>query len=153
MDISISYEHDFYSWLVFNARLLREGRFAEADIDNIAEELEGMSRSEKRAIDNRFAILLGHLLKWQFQPENRSTSWKGTIDEQRKRIIRLLEESPGLKYELEERLVRAYDIGISVAVRDTGMKESVFPDVCPYTLQQVLDKSFYPESEMNQLVK
>ncbi len=147
MDISIAYDNDFYSWLIYNARMLREGRFAEADIENIAEELEGMSRSEKRALDNRLAVLLGHLLKWQFQPDKRSTNWRGTIDEQRKRIRKLLEESSGLKHELEDRLTRAYDLGISIAVKDTGMTESVFPETCPYTLRQVLEKSFYPESE------
>jgi hypothetical protein len=146
MDIAVDYEQDFYSWLVFNARLLREKRFSEADIENIAEELEGMSRTEKRALDNRLAVLLGHLLKWQFQPDKRSTSWKGTIDEQRKRIRKLLEESPSLKNGLEDRLMRSYDIGISVAVKDTGMKESVFPETCGYSLRQVLDKNFYPES-------
>jgi hypothetical protein len=146
MNISISYENDFYSWLIFNARLLREGKFAQADIANIAEELEGMSRSEKRALDNRLAILLGHLLKWQFQPEARSASWQGTIGEQRKRIRKLLEESLSLKHDLEDRMMRAYDIGISVAVKDTGIKESVFPEACPYALGQVLDKNFYPES-------
>jgi hypothetical protein len=34
--------------------------------------------------------LLGHLLKWQFQTENRSSSWLSTIREQRIQIKLLL---------------------------------------------------------------
>lgn len=44
------YDSDYSRWLFENARLLAEGRFAEADIPNIVEELEDMRRSEYRAI-------------------------------------------------------------------------------------------------------
>jgi len=88
---TISYEQDFYAWLITNVQLIRQGRFAEMDSENIAEELEAMGRSEKRALLSRWSVLLAHLLKWQFQPEKRSHSWKYTLAEQRRRILRLLE--------------------------------------------------------------
>jgi hypothetical protein len=62
------HDRDFYSWTLQQAGLLREGRLSEADIEHIAEELESMGASERRELTNRLAVLVAHLLKWQFQP-------------------------------------------------------------------------------------
>jgi hypothetical protein len=70
-----SYDADFYGWANEQAELLRAGRLDEADIANIAEEIESMGRGEKRELVDRLTILLMHLLKWHFQPGFRSASW------------------------------------------------------------------------------
>jgi hypothetical protein len=99
------YEQDFYAWSVQTATLIRQGSWSEIDALNLAEEIESMGRSEKRELINRLAILMMHLLKWQFQSERRSRSWEGTIDEQRQQVHDLLEDSPSLTYELETKPV------------------------------------------------
>jgi len=48
------------------------------DVENIAEEIESMGKSEKRELISRLAVLLAHLLKWEFKSERRSNSWKYT---------------------------------------------------------------------------
>ena len=68
------YDRDFYAWANEQAALLRAGRLSEADIENIAEEIESMGRSEKRDLVSRLTVVLLHLLKWQFQPSHRSNS-------------------------------------------------------------------------------
>src|SRR5690348_13781708 len=93
---SADYEEDFYAWTVEQAHLLRSGDLSAIDIENIAEEIESMGRSDRRAIESRLAVLLTHLLKWQIQERMRSRSWAGTIGEQRRRIAKLLRESPSL---------------------------------------------------------
>ena len=60
------YDQDFYAWANEQAALLRAGRLSEADIENIAEEIESMGRSEKRELVSRLNVLLLHLLKWQY---------------------------------------------------------------------------------------
>ena len=140
-----TYETDFYAWLLKSAELLRRGEFAELDLEQIAEELEGMARSDKRQLVNRLAVLLAHLLKWQYQPEKRSKSWQRTIREQRKRISLLLEDSPSLKYEIEEKLKDAYEIAVLSAANETGLDEDYFPESCEYALDEVLDSEFYPD--------
>ena len=72
------YERDFYAWANEQAALLRAGKLDSADIENIAEEIESMGRSEKRELINRLAVLLLHLLKWRFQPGLRGNSWRAT---------------------------------------------------------------------------
>ncbi|MBW4630435.1 MAG: DUF29 domain-containing protein [Iphinoe sp. HA4291-MV1] len=142
---SATYEGDFYAWLLKSAELLRQGQFSELDLEQIAEELEGMARSDKRQLINRFAVLLSHLLKWQYQPERRSKSWERTIREQRKRISLLLDDSPSLKYEIEQKLADAYEIAVLSAANETGLDEDCFPESCEYALDQVLDAGFYPD--------
>lgn len=140
-----TYEKDFYAWTLHNAELIHEGRFSEVDFQHIAEELESMGRSDKRALINRFAILLAHLLKWQFQPDRRSNSWKYTIEEQRFEVLELLEDSPSLNHELENKLSHAYEKALLIAAKETGMSLSTFPQQCPFSLKKALDKSFYPK--------
>ena len=72
----ITYDQDVVSWSIEQARLLRAGRFDLLDIQHIAEEIEDVGKSEQRELANRMAILLAHLLKWQYQPDRRGASWQ-----------------------------------------------------------------------------
>lgn len=139
------YEKDFYAWTIHNTKLLREGKLSEVDIEHIAEEIESMGKSERRELINRLAILIAHLLKWQLQQERRSNSWKYTIEEQRDEVLELIEESPSLKYEIQEKLDRSYRKAILWAATEMGVNKSIFKDECPFSLEKVLNKDFYPE--------
>jgi len=141
---SASYKQDFYAWLLKSAELIRQRRFSELDVEDVAEELEGMARSDKRQLINRFAVLLAHLLKWQHQPEKRAKSWERSIKEQRKRIHLLLQDSPSLRYEIEDKISDAYEIAILTAANETGIDELSLPESCEYSLEEILDQNFYP---------
>ncbi|SDW48296.1 DUF29 domain-containing protein [Thiocapsa roseopersicina] len=138
------YDRDLYDWSMQTARLLREGRYAEIDTLHLAEEVESMGKSERRALEHRLVVLLVHLLKWEYQPEQRSKSWQRTLIEQRKQVAKLLDDSPSLKPRLTDLLVDAYDSAVRWAADETGKDESEFPQNCPYRSKQVLDPSFSP---------
>jgi hypothetical protein len=138
------YERDFYAWTQEQAALLRSGQLERLDRVHLAEEIEALGRQERRELVNRLGILLGHLLKWQFQPHLRGKSWRATLSEQRRQIQRLLKESPSLKPELAAALAEAYQDGILLVVKETPLSEDDLPPDCPYTLEQVMDPSFYP---------
>lgn len=146
MGESALYDHDFYAWASEQAQLLRAGKLAEADIEHIAEEIESMGRSEKRELVNRLAVLLMHLLKWQFQPSVRGTSWRLTIEEQRDRLADHLADNPSLKATLDASIASAYRLAILGAARETGMDRGVFPAACPWTFPQITDTDFWPEA-------
>jgi Domain of unknown function DUF29 len=141
----VDYEEDFYAWTAEQARLLRSGELTSIDVANIAEEIESLGRSDKRAIESRLTVLLMHLLKWQIQSKMRSQSWSGTILEQRRRIEKLLRESPSLRASVNEALAEAYSDAREAASNDTGLPETDFPTECPFTAEQVLSRSFLPE--------
>jgi hypothetical protein len=140
-----AYELDFYAWAMKNAEIIREGRLEEIDAENIAEELESIGKSQKRALASRLVVLLAHLLKWQYQPESRTRSWKNTIKVQRLDLRELLDESPSLRPSLQEALVSAYTKARLLAAPDTGLDETELPEGCPFTIEQALDPDYWPQ--------
>ncbi|MBC8121201.1 MAG: DUF29 domain-containing protein [Gemmatimonadaceae bacterium] len=138
------YEADFHAWTLEQAALLKAGRWHRLDIENLVEEIESLGRAERRELRNRLVVLVGHLLKWQFQPDRRSNSWQATITGQRREILELLLEQPSLKSYLDEAFVRSWESGVDLAVKETDLPYSHFPDACPYTFEQALGGEFWP---------
>jgi len=138
------YERDFYAWANEQASLLRAGRLSEADIENIAEEIESMGRSEKRELVSRLKVLLIHLLKWQFQPALRGNSWRLSIEEQRRGVADHMADNPSLKDRLPAALVSAYADAILAAARETGLDRRTFPSPCVWSFEQMMDDDFWP---------
>jgi hypothetical protein len=139
----LTYNRDFYAWTKEQAGLLKQHRADELDWENLAEEIESLGKRERQELRNRLAVLLGHLLKWQYQPANRSTSWKATIREQHLQLIELLQDNPSLKPYIPEALDFSYSRGVNLAIQQTGLE--TFPGQCPYSMEQILDQQFFPE--------
>lgn len=138
------YEGDVVAWALEQASLLRSGRLECIDMLNIAEEIEAVAKSEQRELASRFAVLLCHLLQWQYQPARRSQSWQRTMRGQRAAIASLLARMPSLQALLddEEWLAHAFNDAVRLASEQTGLDE--FPDTCPWTVQQFLNPDFLP---------
>lgn len=139
-----SYEADFYAWTQESAALLRAGRFAEADIAHVAEEIEDMGRRDLRELDSRVQVLLAHLLEWQLQPERRTPSWRATITTQRLELDALLAQSPSLRPRLVSGIAENHRRAIRRAAAEVNLAPERFPPICPYSLEQVLDDDFLP---------
>ena len=136
------YDQDFYLWIETISKQLKAGKFAEIDLANLIEEIESMGKSEKRELKSRLIVLLMHLLKWQYQPEKRSESWRSTITEQRICIELLLEDSPSLQPLLIEIFADCYEKARSKASEETGIKLNFFPKESPFTLAETLENHF-----------
>jgi hypothetical protein len=143
------YDRDFYAWTAEQAALLRTGRLAEADIENIIEEIESLGRSEKRELRSRLAVLLAHLLKWYAQPDSPDRrGWRATIDEQRVQLLRHLTENPSLADDrLHEVAADAWRVALIRAAGDLGIAKALLPASCPWPITDALDEGFWPESE------
>jgi hypothetical protein len=139
------YDSDFYAWTERQAELLRAEEFEAVDWDNLIEEIMAMGAAQRRELTSRLQVLLMHLLKWRYQPELRSKSWGYTIRNQRNELAYLLEESPSLRTLLIERIAVAYPRAVKDALEETGFLRSPFPALCPYTAEQILDETFWPE--------
>jgi hypothetical protein len=139
------YDHDIHAWTQQMAELLKQRRFQDLDIAHLVEELETMGRRDRQELVSRLKILLGHLLKWQYQPAHRSSSWRGSILEQRLRIRDLLQDSPSLQPFLAEAADRAYGDGARLASKESGLPLGHFPNGLPYLLDHLLDDDWLPE--------
>jgi hypothetical protein len=144
---SALYDTDFYTWTQTQAALLREGAVAELDLVNLAEEIESLGKSDRRALGSHLKNLVLHLLKWHYQPRGRQTghSWQSSIINAQHDIAGLLEDSPSLRRELPGLLVRQYPTARLLASNETRLPLATFPDTCPWTAEQVLDNEFWPE--------
>lgn len=149
MNLSQLYEHDFYAWTVETANQLRNKNLNKLDTEHLLEEVESMSARERQQLKNRLAILIMHLLKWQYQPTMQSRSWDLTIFHQRQEIKSLLEDSPSLQSEhyIYPILEKAYKHALEGAIKETGFINNPFPSTLPYSFEQILDDNFYPENE------
>jgi hypothetical protein len=145
--MTMKYEEDVIAWANEQARLLRAGRFDMLDIEHLADEIEDVGKSEKRELANRMAVLLCHLLKWQFQPERRGSSWKRTIDDQRKRLKRVIGIVPSLNGLLCDRewFEDAWNDGLLMAAKETEKEADTFPAACPWTTDEIMNNNFYPD--------
>jgi hypothetical protein len=140
------YERDFYSWALRQGELLRAGRLDAIDRGNLAEEIEGLARSEFDKLVSFYRLILLHMLKWDHQPEKRSRSWAGSIRLHRIHARRVLEDNPGLKSRLSDAMERAYEAARVEASIETGLPEEAFPEGCPYSLTEIDEREISPPS-------
>ena len=137
------YDADYGLWLEDQIAKLKSKKWSDLDIDNLVEELEALNKSNKRELYSYLVVVLAHLLKWQFQSNHRSGSWKGSIKNGRRRIERLFKDQPSLKPYVEEILPEAYEEAREWAEDETGL--DIFPAFNPYSVQEILDPEFLPD--------
>ena len=139
------YDTDFYAWANEQAALLRAGRLSEADVENIAEEIASMGRTERSELVNRLTVLLVHLLKWRYQQALRGRSCALTIEQQRIQIGRHLARNPSLQSYRDEAMMDAYQDASIEAERQTHLTRSTFPVASPFTFDEAIHPDFWPD--------
>jgi hypothetical protein len=139
------YERDYALWVEEQVRLLQAGRFDQLDLPNLIDEVEDLSRSERRAIGSDLVVVLVHLLKHEHQPEMRSRSWLSSIIEHRRRLRKSLQQSPSLRRHAEAEFDECYRDAKAQAAIETGLPLRAFPESPPFSLDQALDPEFLPD--------
>jgi Domain of unknown function DUF29 len=128
------YDTDYVAWLQEQVNHLRAGRLAALDVENVAEQLESLMKSERRQLGNRLEVLIHH------QPDQRANRWRATVGEQRTRIRRLLRDSPSLNAEVEPTCKEVYADAVRAAAVETLLSANVFPSELPYTVEQIFER-------------
>lgn len=139
------YDTDYLKWIETTVEKLRVGDYSNIDWQNLIEEIEDMGRSERRSLESNLVVVLMHLLKWEFQPDRRSGSWKASIAEHRRRIRKAVKDSPSLRPYLEEVFSECYADAVEQASAETGLSVETFPQSCIYSAIEVLDSEFLPD--------
>jgi Domain of unknown function DUF29 len=138
------YSQDFCLWAEQTVRLLQLRRYSELDLENLIDEVEDMSRSEKRALLSNARVVLMRLLKYQYQPEKGSNSWLSPIREHRIRLRDLFQDSPSLRGYYREMFEACYQDARKQAADETGLPVNTFPPMSPFTVDECLDEDFLP---------
>jgi hypothetical protein len=142
-----TYEEDFYAWTRAQAAALRAKDVAALDLEHLAEEIEALGNEQRHAVRSHLRVLVWHVLKWAYQPDHRTTSWRISILNARAEIADRLEDYPSLRPRVPTLLASAYPQARRLAAAETGLPPDTFPEACPWTVAQVLDAEFLPEDE------
>ncbi|MCK5718605.1 MAG: DUF29 domain-containing protein [Thiomargarita sp.] len=141
MKLMVNYQ-DFYAWIQQQIGWLRSKKFGKLDLERLIKELEGMANAEVRVLESHFIVLLRHLLKCKYQADLQSPSWILSIKQQRRRILKRLQQCPSLKDDLKEIITDAYSIAKGDVADEIGLAESNFPIKCPWKFEQIMNMKF-----------
>lgn len=142
-----AYAEDFYTWTQEQSARLRSGDLSGLDRENLAEEIESLGKSQFASLVSALRVVLLHMLKVDYQPSKRTRSWSISIATHRLHVAEELSESPGLKSRLVEAIGKAYRLARLEAAQETGLAVKCFPEACPYTYQDIMDRPFAIDPE------
>lgn len=140
MQTTTLYDQDFYAWTQQQVDLLKAGQWEQVDMENLIEEIESLGKQQRQELENRLGVLLGHLLKWRYQPEDRNKSWFYTIREQRQEIQRQVRKNPSLKPYMSEAIEVGYEKGLNLVGKETPLDPDQLPQVCPFSEAEIFDE-------------
>lgn len=150
MSTTSLYERDFFHWTQEQTELLRRASNLclnappGLDWEHIAEEIEQLGKDKLDDLYARYVVLVAHLLKWRYQPKGKCGSWRGTINEQRFRIARVIRKNPSIRPLREGEFKEACDEARQRALDATNLPDRLIPATCPFDLQQVEDRDYWP---------
>jgi hypothetical protein len=133
---------DLYSWLVEQARLVREGRWEAVDQANLAREIDTLAQEQFNKLESVVHVLLTHLLKWDHPAIRRSRGRVHSMQAQRQAVVDVLARNPGLKSRVSEAMAHCYRKARTEAANDVGLDESSFPAKCPYEWDEIAAREF-----------
>ncbi len=133
------YGTDFAEWSAQTAELLRQRRFDEIDIENVAEEIQSLGDSQFQGARSQLRRMLMHLMKQRIQPERDGASWRASILNAQQEILDAIDSSPSLRRQLANRLDEIYGQAIKRARLETRRSAEEIPTECPFVLEQLLE--------------
>ena len=148
----IRIDADFHGWLLEQASALRRRQLESIDWQHLAEELEGMAAGERRTLKRQLKRLMMHLLKIRRQADqlHRHGSWRRSIRDAREQLEDIVADSPGIfQGKTDEVVSQAYERARTAASEETKLPLQDFPDECPWLLEDMMRKDFFPGSSQS----
>ena len=140
------YQEDESLWLTEMVKLLRENRLEELDIEHLIEELEALGKRYTNRVESLLRQIIIHLLClefWTTEYEYNYRHWQGEIATFRIQLNRAL--TTNLKNHLLNNLEDIYQEAVFIVNQKTGLSLKIFPSTCPYSIGQLLEKSWLPD--------
>ena len=140
------YEIDDYLWLEETIKLLKTKDLDNLDLDNLIEELESLGRNDLNKVRSLLRQIIIHILLleyWQEEHYRNYRHWQGETIAFRDDLNNSLTTT--LKNKLVQELDHIYNVAVKVVVQKTGLASNLFPDNCPYSLEQLFDDNWYPQ--------
>ena len=142
------YELDLNLWLETAIAQLKKGDLQNLDVENLIEELEGLSGRDRRELKNRLTTLIEHLLKRCYvRSEYDYAGWQTTIVRARIKIRDILRQSPSLKNYVNspELFQQSFEDALFIVRSEVGYKAVKFPDSWEFNqdIESILSVNFW----------
>ena len=137
------YEIDDNLWLEETIKLLKANHLDQLDVKHLIEELESLGRKDKNKAESLLEQIMRHLLLLQYwleESEYNTAHWEAEIDSFRTQLRRHL--TTNLYKHLEAEFNNIYQDALRYVTKKTRLKN--LPEICPYTLEQILDINWLP---------
>ena len=132
-------DSDFAAWIYDQVAALREGRFADLDIDDLTDEVESLARRDFRKLRSYLRVILIYMLKWDWQPERRDVSWRKSINASRERVWSELAASPSFRPRVADAVEQVLESARMKAWDETGVfRLEREPKTCPYSWEEIM---------------
>lgn len=141
-DLQKLYHTEYDQWLAQTILLLKNRQLDSIDYEHLIVELEALGRSEKSAVKNLLLQIIVHLLLYEFWKTERDRNinhWAGEIVTFRVQLEDKL--TTNLRNLLAQELENIYSNAVLIAFKKTRL---TIPQNCPYSLEQLLDKDWFP---------
>lgn len=149
-DEIVKFDADYYAWTREQSGFLRNlgGLVFELPIDtrNLADEVAGLGEAEKRRLNESLEAIVLNLVKLEYgagRPPRKN--WRNAVAVERKRAQRILRASPSLFAiaDIEEAFQSVCPVVAAELAREGGF-DGALPLHVPYTMNQLLNDSFWP---------
>jgi Domain of unknown function DUF29 len=135
------YDRDFALWVEAQVAAIRAGDPGGLDVENLVEELEGLTKRDERALGSQLKRIMAHMLKQRYQPERARPSWERSIRNGREQIADILDQSPSLRRTLVGLMAKNYPRAVAQAADETRLATGSLPDQPPFTLAELLGEA------------
>lgn len=138
------YEIDDSLWLEETIKLLKKKRLNDLDLGNLIEELEALSKSQYQSVKSWLYRIIIHILfleYWTEEYERNYRYWCSEIAAFRFDLNNRL--TTNFKNKLTQELETIYQKSIKNVQLKSGLELNIFPQKCPYNLEQLLDDNWY----------
>jgi len=147
LDLKTLYEIDDSLWLEETIELLKAKKFDALDLDNLIEELEDLGNEKRFRVASFLQQIIRHCLLLQFwtrEREYNQAHWQAEIVSFKDKLKRYL--TTNLRQYLEQEFEQIYFESVRYVRQKTDNKVN-FPDICPYSLEELLDPNWLPPYE------
>jgi hypothetical protein len=148
------YQTDYYAWTRDQAAKLRALAAARVnstlDLENLAEEVESLGRSDLNTVRSQVRRIIEHLLKLEFSPSTPPRDdWRHSIAQARDEVEDHITAS--MRPDVAAELGKLFGRGrrdAAMGLRRHGEREAAqaLPSTCPYSLDQIVSHDWVPRN-------
>ncbi len=146
MSLTDLYNQDYLAWYETTLEQIKQKNVTDLDLDSLKEVLENLVRDIKRSGESYLKQIILHLLLIEYWDSEKINHrhWAAEITNFRDELE--TDMTANLRKHLDQEKENIYQKSIKYVAIKTGLNKKIFPNECPYSLQQLLDNDWFGDN-------